>query len=683
MVIVARLFVVLSLLFLTASFVSGQDDLPKAVLRVNEMAGAKAEQEFYIEVTADVALKDSIYQELTRPGPPTIGVLTSKGQPLADSGSFKNLLLISPQDNGSHKVFRIYLPHSFAPFTDFEKKKFAVVLTNDYKSDADVSQIRSISVGRVLGRELATDYPVCRRNQFGMSIAYDLKDEYSVERAKQLYDYLDGLRRNPAELRKIKISVEPLTREQVETRYATGMTIAPRNRADLQGLFSVCLSTDGNVPTEKFDAKLELPDPPVELVDPPVVPGLGGLAEESDPIVFPDKEKGVGIRPVDKDLNVAVSYVSSVKDEEQPDKTFLRKRNTVGTLDLRVGLFRNLTQLTVKSIKTDTVAPHKECGTVSEYKPGTAPGVSKIVIGRKTLDVAPNIELTGFKSGDSRCLHYKWVGLLGEITDRNPGHPEDPVITPYISAMEDPDTTAGTYNIFTPFYFDAKVSTGKITEDTSSLNRVFFGIQDELRYYANNNRFPTYYRFIFKGNHVSDRDFKQREFDVNIEFKPVIGALNHPFDPSNTRYRPRELCPDCKPPYKLLPIRYGFEFVPVIGVEIGKTYWRHRPAEALKPSDTVRRLYFGMDITLNPTPRWTLSASEIFYLRYESKTDRQHNYFLAESSYRFGSFHAGQGSHSLFSSWERGGQPPFDDPDVNVLKFGYRLTGTTIFSRFH
>jgi hypothetical protein len=120
-----------------------------------------------------------------------------------------------------------------------------------------------------------------------------------------------------------------------------------------------------------------------------------------------------------------------------------------------------------------------------------------------------------------------------------------------------------------------------------------------------------------------------------------------------------------------------------LGAEIGKTYWRHRPAEVLKPSDTVRRIYFGLNTTVYPTPQLSFSASEMFYVRGESKTDRTHNYFLGESAYRLSHFDAGQASHSVFFSWERGGQPPFDDPDVNVLKVGYRITGTTIFSRFH
>jgi hypothetical protein len=157
--------------------------------------------------------------------------------------------------------------------------------------------------------------------------------------------------------------------------------------------------------------------------------------------------------------------------------------------------------------------------------------------------------------------------------------------------------------------------------------------------------------------------------------------LNHPLDAGNARIFDRTLCPTCKPPFKLVPVRYGYEFRPLVGFEIGRTYYRHRPAEGLKPSDTVRRLYFGLDMTIYPTPNISLSAVERFYIRGEKPDDRYHNYFLSEIDYRLGRFASGRAAQSVFFSWEKGGQPPFDDPDVNVLKIGYRISAETLFSR--
>jgi hypothetical protein len=185
---------------------------------------------------------------------------------------------------------------------------------------------------------------------------------------------------------------------------------------------------------------------------------------------------------------------------------------------------------------------------------------------------------------------------------------------------------------------------------------------------------------VFQANHASDRDFKQREFKGTFEFHPIFGPLNHPFDPGNARISDRSLCPGCKPPFKLIPVRYGYEFMPVIGAEIGRTYYRRRPAEALKPSDTVKRLYFGIDTTIYPTTKISLTAVERFYIRGESPDDRYHNYFLGEFNYHIGRLAAGRVAQGVFFSWERGGQPPFDDPEVNVLKFGYRISAATLFS---
>ena len=668
--------VIISLFTILVAFgvVSAQDD-PKALLRVNENRRAPACQRYFIEVFADVPLKQTVYDDLNGAKPPQIGVLTSKGAPVPGSGEFTNTLIVSPDDGGQRKRYRIYIPEALAPFTNFDKKKFAVLLIN-YPDDSDKPVVRAISVDRVLVRELTTDFPLCRRNEFGLSVKYGADD---LTRVTQLHSYLRTLSTTPTN---VQIRVEPLTRERVETRTVNGITIAPEKPADLaDGEFlSACFATDGNVPSEKFDAELILPaDAPSEIVEPKVVTGLSGLSVEPFVSVFPGKEKAAGLRPIDKDLNVGFSLVSSVSDVEKPDKTIVRERDTIGTLDLRLGFFRNTTTLTVKG--ANEKEPTKDCGPVTAFTAPTAVTRGSITIGGNTTGIAAGLTFNNVVIGIHQCLHFKYVDRNGDYAARNPAFPADPIFVPYITGNEPPDITAGTYNIFTPFYIDAKVSTGKITKDTSSLNRVVFGLQDELRYYANNNHFPTYYRFVFQANHASDRDFKQREFKGTFEFHPIFGPLNHPFDVGNANIRNRFLCPACKPPFKLIPVRYGYEFMPVFGAEIGRTYHRRRPAEGLTPSDTVKRLYFGIDTTLYPTPNISLTAVERFYIRGEKRDDRYHNYFLGELNYRIGRLAAGRMSQSVFFSWEKGGQPPFDDPDVNVLKFGYRISADSLFNR--
>src|ERR1041384_6378545 len=142
----------------------------------------------------------------------------------------------------------MFVPDDMKPLNDFGKKKFQILMTGDYVDSAGQPQIRAIQVDRVLTRDLVTDYPICRRNQFALSFAYDIPnpgdDPYLKKRAEQLYDYLDGLKHDPGQQQKIKIDVEPLTRKHVESRYVTGITIDPKKKTDLAGIFSACLSTD-------------------------------------------------------------------------------------------------------------------------------------------------------------------------------------------------------------------------------------------------------------------------------------------------------------------------------------------------------------------------------------------------------------------------------------------------------
>ena len=539
-----HLFACFAFMLVFAQASMSQNDLPKALLHENENSDAPASRKYYIEVETKTPLKSDIFKELCHDTDPAvkcasktrIGILSSKGVQVDDSGDnpFDNTLLIARDDGNAAKHYRIYLPASMAPFTDFADQKYSIVLTNFVDTSGD-SAVRVIPVGlATLTRTLSTDFSGCRRNEFAMSVDYD--SSATKEHLLILYKYLESLR-DPDKFQKIKIEVEPLTRKGTKTLTVKAVTtVAPvRNKNGDDPLFGnfskmfACFSTDGDVPTEKFDARLTLPDAPVDLVEPTVVTGLTALSAEPASDVFPQKEKAVGVRPIDKDLNVGFSLVSSVKDEQQPDKTTLRKRNTIGTLDLRLGFLRD-----VKSPRTKH-APvmASECGPIGDYTPASGSNPAILIINGHTNEIAPGVVIDGdpirLKGGEA-CLYYKYTDeLTGAITEHS-NDSRNADFRPLLTTYKAQPVTSGTFSIFTPFYIDAKVSTGRITTDTSSLNRVVFGAQEELRYYQNNHDFPTYYRFVFQANHAADRDFKQREFDGTFKFYPVFAALNHPFD---------------------------------------------------------------------------------------------------------------------------------------------------------
>lgn len=661
-------------------------DRPQALLRTNEEITAPANQRYYIEVLTDTKLKQSDYDAFQGANPPALGVLASKGIPVSGVGA------LVPAPGNDRTRFRIYLDESFKPFMNFADKKFSVILTN-FKDDSDRNQIRSIAVQRVFTPEFATDFAVCRPNHFSMRFEYAKGEPYSFGKAQEFYQALDQLRNTPANLARIEIKVEPLSKTKVSTIGVTALRLYPDRMEHLgtNNTLTACFETNKDLPSEKFDADVTWNTPvPLEFLEPHLVLGLEGRAPEASPVVFVDKEKAVGVRPIEKDLNLAFSAVSKVEDEEQPDKTTIRKRKNQGTLDLRLGLFRKTERLTVKGlIDGGRLKPQKICGRVGDFTPASTNATGKIVINGVTWGIARGIDLKTVKKDTDQCLHFLYSdgadaegnSVIGDHNTFPNAGASDPMFTPYVGPLEQPDLTAGTYSIFTPFYLDAKISTGKIETDTLSLNRVVFGIQEEFRYFQNNFRFPTYYRFVFQGNHASDRDFKQKEYKGTFEFRPIFGPLNHPFDASNSSSSKRVLCPGCKQGFKLIPSNRGYEFVPLIGVELGRTYSRRNPAPDIKPSDTVKRIYFGLDIVLNPTSRVELKATDQFYIRGESKTDRYHNYFSSEISYRLANFFHARAAHSIFLSWEKGGQPPFEDADVNVVKFGYRVTAATLFSR--
>ena len=680
------------LVLLAALGAHAQED-PAAQLRFNEKKDAAAAEKYYVEIIlaeplneADYALLDCYRRSAPDPAPacakskerPRLGYLMSKGRRLADLSGAANTVEISPDDGGERKRFRINLPEGFKPFDNFAKKNFEVNLT--YKDGAGQLEELNVDVARVLEREVTTSFVTCEPERLAVALSYDPTKEAELERVRVIHDYFSELQKkeNRARLANFKLEVEPLGRKgkpaPVEVRGFT-MNPAVREALDINSTFSLCLDTEGALPGESFDAKLVLDEPgaPPELFTPPVIEKLEGATVQSFSPVFPDKEKGPGLRPVDKDLNIAGTLTSSVSDVEKPDKSIVRERDTRWTLDVRLGL-RDLKTLTVFQTTKPPI-----CGPVHEYTPPTSTTAGAISIAGLRADftdpnsgpvkILPGTRVTGLvptQPEEQRCLHFTKTEADGSFSGAI-----------NFSTLGSPVRTSALYRIWTPAYLDAKISNGKITKDTLSLNRVVLGTKLEYQYRYNNETYPTYYSFQFTGSHASDRDFKQAEYKGAVEFRPFIGSLYHPLKSQPPVLEKRELVNKDT----TVPVRHGYEIVPYVGFELGRTYLRRRPAEAVKPSDTVRRLYFGLDLVYNPTDRMTFSASDTFYVRGESKDDRYRNYFIGTFDYKLGTFAKGKASHGAFLSFERGGQPPFDEADVNVLKFGYRVTADTIFSR--
>jgi len=225
---------------------------------------------------------------------------------------------------------------------------------------------------------------------------------------------------------------------------------------------------------------------------------------------------------------------------------------------------------------------------------------------------------------------------------------------------------------WTPIFLDAKVSTGKISEDTLSLNRILFGSEINFRRVQGTSKGERdKYVITFRGTNASDRDFKLAEAKGEFEFRPIFEGLNQPLKIQHASSR-SVLVPD-GPPVEIASGFFGYQIQPFIGVEAGRIYRRSRSAfKAEEQSDSVRRLLFGADLAFNLSTRLTVSVTDIFYVRGETPTHRNRNYFLGTIEAPMGNLNR-NASQCVFFSFERGNQPPFVSPAVNALKFGYRV----------
>jgi hypothetical protein len=244
-----------------------------------------------------------------------------------------------------------------------------------------------------------------------------------------------------------------------------------------------------------------------------------------------------------------------------------------------------------------------------------------------------------------------------------------------------------------PIYLDANVATGKIITETLALNRIEFGTDLEYRFIPFKKRvirdpatgashdetetgqYTTFYRFMFKGKHISDRDFKQKEVAASVEFQPMFAALNHPID-ANWKAA-RDPIADV---FVFQRGRYGWEFKPVFGFDFGRTYSRDNPAMAIQPSPNIRRFYTTLDVTFDITSRLKLTFTDTFYVRGESEENRKKNYFKGEILLPLDN-PFGNTSQAIFANYENGNKPPFNKPDISGFRIGYRIRSTGWFGQ--
>lgn len=290
-------------------------------------------------------------------------------------------------------------------------------------------------------------------------------------------------------------------------------------------------------------------------------------------------------------------------------------------------------------------------------------------------DIASKLEV-GFLLGSSvEEVEKNNNGVTTKVRERKTQGVLDLWFKPFgvttIIAPSESEASKGWYIDWTPAFLDAKVSTGKITEDTLSLNRVVIGTQFDAYYFFKNNNNSTYPRFIGRFLHASDRDFKQGEYKVNFEFQPILSFLNRiPENFSSTQYEVLRKRGDINPVREIIPSR-GYQITPFFGFELGRTWFRRRPAEAIEPSDTVKRIYIGFDTEFYLSKNITVSLLDKMYFNFGENIDKKVNYFNGSLDFKVrGNQRFGD---SVFISFERGQQPPFNTPSVNAVKIGYRF----------
>ncbi|MBL8219089.1 MAG: hypothetical protein JNL62_07660 [Bryobacterales bacterium] len=299
------------------------------------------------------------------------------------------------------------------------------------------------------------------------------------------------------------------------------------------------------------------------------------------------------------------------------------------------------------------------------------------VIGKRSIE--QNLDL-GLQFASSVADRRQGDATLRERTNRGT---LDLRFAPLLNLLPTPKAEDRLFLFYTPLYVDARVSTGKVTESTLAQNRIAYGSDFEARLYpAQAGSYPTFHRFIGGFKSVSDRDFHQSEYKAIVEYRPVFGPLNKLLSYELPRRIPWEIDPS---PSDVNEIpnnrRIGGNFLPLIGLERGHAYRNRFRAASSMPQTSVWRAYFGAAVQLDLTRRVKLAATDQMYRRFESSSDPWHNYFTASLEIPLPAFTV-DSAHSVFATYERGGQPPFNTPDVNSFRLGYRIQWQNWFGRW-
>lgn len=245
-----------------------------------------------------------------------------------------------------------------------------------------------------------------------------------------------------------------------------------------------------------------------------------------------------------------------------------------------------------------------------------------------------------------------------------------------------------TLHYVTPIVLDARLSTGDLTKESAATNTIAATFEYEARKFpkakdgatTKTSRFPTFNRYILKGGHTSDRSFERAEVKAIAEWRPVVGAWNHPKGTLNDVI-PHVLDPDpTRPPFTSV-TETGWEIQPVVGAEGGHTYkWENAPAGIERDPDFLRA-YVGVSATLDPADWLRIRINETAYLRSETAADRLRNYLNVSIELPVGPV-LNQGAQSVFIGYEKGALPPFEKAEVDTIRIGYRIQMAGWFGRY-
>ncbi|HEU4713819.1 MAG TPA: hypothetical protein VFS76_19785 [Pyrinomonadaceae bacterium] len=638
------------LILATTIMAHGQDPEPEAYLRVNTMLSggqyvetSNDDQYYYVEIYMTHPLDARVYDDLKN-NKISIGGIAQGHRELSYP------LQISPDDcpadDCARTHFRVYLPKTIDLSKTYE------IFFDSYRTTAgDNLRYRAISIG--------TDYKTSLEDKSLCEDALAVKIDFETDPAKTplkvrtaadravlaeylrarisfIYDFLSGL--NAAQLNLVDLRVRPLKsliKPPAEVSYTE----------PTPGTFLLADGVTTWVPTEADLPRLYV----------------------------------TSLRPANatKDLAINSQFILSC--------VWTRKHLPTEDFNATLSLPINPPRELVKRLMKTGVA-----GLTTISSPALPATNEKV--GERTVE-------------QDLDLAFSLISSVEEVEKKNPD-PEicDPIKTrerktrgtidlrinplgtrSWIFVDEDDlngnnERTTGAYVAWAPVFIDSKVSTGKITTDTLSLNRVVIGTQGEYRYIYNNSTFPTYFRLIGRFSNASDRDFKQAEYKGTFEFRPVFGKVNHPLA-SIQAAQPRLIGAEgeSKNIYKTYK-RGGYEFIPIVGGELGRTWSRRDPAEAVKPSDAVKRVYGGLEIILTPITNTKITLTDTFYYNFGEVTKRRANYFNGSIEFLLGEFLDNRrAAHSVFFSFEKGQQPPFANAGVNVFKIGYRVVGDRLF----